>query len=135
MCRRTCKGDKTMKVTKFTPPPRRPQDSDKRFFNIGDKVQAYFSFYNSCPPFDYRMKKKMTIFYPPWEKGKKITSSMASKAKRIIKGTEGVVTAYANIDDHFGKIRMISVKWNNGLTSHVVDRLLSVSKKKSLNNA
>lgn len=85
-------------MTRYAPPPR-PQDSDQRTFEVGDRVRAHWTFSNGCPP----------------------------GPEKIMKGTLGTVsdTPRWERDTVFGdRLRMIPVRWDTGVESVVTDRLL-----------
>jgi hypothetical protein len=79
--------------------PPLPQDPDPRIFAKGDRVRAYCTFSNGCPP----------------------------GPERIARGTLGTVmdTPWFVPDYPFReKIRIVPVQWDTGKTSRVVDSLL-----------
>jgi len=79
--------------------PPLPQDRDRRAFRKGSRVRAYWTFHKGCPP----------------------------GPEKIERGTCGTVTGPAVIrPDVFGHVRMIPVRWDNGLSGEVSDRLLEL---------
>ncbi len=86
---------------RYLPPPP-PQDADSRAFQKGDRVRAHMTFSHGCPPGPNKV----------WE------------------GTCGTVTASPVLRDdrpfnEFNEwIRMVPVKWDDGVVGEVIDRLL-----------
>ncbi len=86
-------------TTRRIPPPP-PQDDDRRVFAVGQRVSAERTFYPGCPP--------------------------GGKAVKF--GAKGTVAAKPVMRDDppFDPKRMIGVRWDDGRTGEVVDRLLTL---------